>query len=331
MLPYVKTRRFSALVCALLSGASAVYAQSFELTLPGHAVVTAQVFEASASRALPKSGFQNGAMALQNVEGPLAQTAFQIASDTPLTTLQLMGPLRDQIAAAGFKTIYQCETRTCGGFDFRYGMELVPEPEMHVDLGDFRYILAQRGVGDNPDYISLMISRSSNFGFVHLTRMGGFAATTPKLAEATKSPLLMSQTAEPAIQPPNPAADIQMALSTGKAAMLDDLNFQPSKASLDAGEYASMRAVSEWLTANPSQSIKVLGHTDSSGRADANLVLSQARADSIRDRLIAQYGVSADRISAIGMGDTAPIVPNDTADGRAKNRRVEAISTPTPN
>lgn len=72
------------------------------------------------------------------------------------------------------------------------------------------------------------------------------------------------------------------------------------------------------------QRITVEGHTDSNGNDDSNLRLSQARAEAVRSYLI-QRGVTADRVQALGKGETMPIAPNDTAEGRANNRRVEII------
>lgn len=70
--------------------------------------------------------------------------------------------------------------------------------------------------------------------------------------------------------------------------------------------------------------IVVEGHTDSVGSDDDNLRLSQGRADSVREYLVSQ-GVKADRISAIGKGESTPIADNKTPEGRANNRRVEIV------
>lgn len=70
--------------------------------------------------------------------------------------------------------------------------------------------------------------------------------------------------------------------------------------------------------------IVVEGHTDSVGSDDANLKLSQARADSVRTYLVSK-GVKSDRITAVGKGETVPIADNKTPEGRANNRRVEII------
>jgi len=81
------------------------------------------------------------------------------------------------------------------------------------------------------------------------------------------------------------------------------------------------------LKSMPTLRIRVEGHTDSMGDDAANLRISQQRADAVRSFLISM-GVPADRLEAVGYGETRPIASNQTAEGRARNRRTafEVIS-----
>jgi len=69
--------------------------------------------------------------------------------------------------------------------------------------------------------------------------------------------------------------------------------------------------------------VEVAGHTDNTGTADHNQTLSEGRAKAVVDALVKDYGIDAARLQAKGYGATKPVAPNDTDDGRAKNRRVE--------
>ena len=71
----------------------------------------------------------------------------------------------------------------------------------------------------------------------------------------------------------------------------------------------------------PNVNVKVGGYTDNSGDASANMALSRNRANSVMQELVA-LGISSDRISAEGYGETHPVADNSTAAGRALNRRV---------
>jgi len=78
----------------------------------------------------------------------------------------------------------------------------------------------------------------------------------------------------------------------------------------------------ELLKANASMEIQLIGHTDYVGDDNYNLTLSQNRANAVKEKLVAK-GIAAQRISAIGRGETEAISDNETEDGRAQNRRVE--------
>ena len=74
--------------------------------------------------------------------------------------------------------------------------------------------------------------------------------------------------------------------------------------------------------ARPAWRLRIVGHTDSTGPAVHNLELSLQRAEAIRDALV-DAGVSPDALTTEGAGATDPIASNDTAEGRAQNRRIE--------
>ena len=72
--------------------------------------------------------------------------------------------------------------------------------------------------------------------------------------------------------------------------------------------------------------VQIIGHTDSSGNRQANVSLSLARANSVRDYLISK-GIPAESLTAMGSGPDHPVTSNATAEGRARNRRIEFRQT----
>ena len=82
------------------------------------------------------------------------------------------------------------------------------------------------------------------------------------------------------------------------------------------------------MAADPSMSGRIVGHTDSQGGADSNMALSRNRAKAVYDALVAA-GVSSSRLSYDGQGENSPIASNDSAAGRAQNRRVELVANGT--
>lgn len=109
--------------------------------------------------------------------------------------------------------------------------------------------------------------------------------------------------------------------------MLSDVLFSFGDASLEASALETLRGVADKL--DGVTAIEITGHTDAIGDEAYNEALGQRRADAVRDWLVANTDLSADVVTARGVGETDPIAPNltedgaDNPDGRAQNRRVE--------
>lgn len=103
-----------------------------------------------------------------------------------------------------------------------------------------------------------------------------------------------------------------------------DVKFDFDKAVVKDGSLADIRAVADFMSQYPQTRTTVEGHTDSVGPDAYNQRLSERRAQAVRDVLVHQYGVSADRVDSVGYGESRPVADNATAEGRAINRRVEA-------
>lgn len=82
-----------------------------------------------------------------------------------------------------------------------------------------------------------------------------------------------------------------------------------------------------FMNSYPTSQAEIEGHTDSRGASEYNQDLSQRRVNEVVRLLSADYGISTDRLTAVGFGETQPIASNDTADGRSQNRRVVASIT----
>ena len=81
----------------------------------------------------------------------------------------------------------------------------------------------------------------------------------------------------------------------------------------------------QWLNQYPNRVVTIEGHADERGTREYNLALGDRRANAVRDMLINDHGIPAEQLVAIGRGETMPIASNDTAEGRAQNRRVELV------
>jgi len=106
--------------------------------------------------------------------------------------------------------------------------------------------------------------------------------------------------------------------------VLEGVNFDFDKASLRQEDIGSLDNDVATLKSWGDVNIEVAGHTDSMGSDAYNMKLSQQRAEAVRNFLISR-GVSADRLTAKGYGESQPVADNATDEGRFKNRRVELV------
>ncbi|WP_117209334.1 OmpA family protein [Allorhizocola rhizosphaerae] len=105
---------------------------------------------------------------------------------------------------------------------------------------------------------------------------------------------------------------------------LPQITFENNSATLTAEGQAAVAKAADILRDNPTARVRIEGHTDSNGTPESNLSLSQARAQSVRDALVA-LGIAPDRMTAEGFGESRPRVPDDSPQNQALNRRVEFI------
>ena len=99
--------------------------------------------------------------------------------------------------------------------------------------------------------------------------------------------------------------------------------FETNSTELSTDGKIALMPIVEVLKAHPQSSVDVVGHTDSTGSAEYNMMISKKRAAAVA-AYIEEQGIESDRISASGQGEENPIASNDTAEGRAQNRRVDA-------
>jgi len=112
--------------------------------------------------------------------------------------------------------------------------------------------------------------------------------------------------------------------STGHVAIYG-IYFDFNKSDLKPESDPALNEIAKLLTGNPNLKVFIVGHTDNVGGVDYNMKLSQARADAVVKALTTKYKVNPQSLKAYGVGQLAPVAPNKTEDGRAKNRRVELV------
>jgi OmpA-OmpF porin, OOP family len=106
------------------------------------------------------------------------------------------------------------------------------------------------------------------------------------------------------------------------------IKFPSGRSTIDGGSAALMKKVQQGLALFPGASISVEGHTDANGTDSTNLILSQDRADAVRQYLVGTLGIDPEKVSSVGYGEARPVATNETAAGRTRNRRIDLVIHP---
>jgi OOP family OmpA-OmpF porin len=121
------------------------------------------------------------------------------------------------------------------------------------------------------------------------------------------------------------AEEMASAISDAGSVALYGIYFDVNKAEVKAESEPMLLEMAKLLKTQPSLKLLVVGHTDNEGAFDANMELSQRRAQAVVSTLVSKHGVATERLMPVGVSFAAPVAPNKTEEGRAKNRRVELV------
>lgn len=303
---------------ALLTVGLTAPGRALDLQLPVGAELTAERPSELDSFAAPVAPFDGAGVPAVTLEGAVTRRAWRISSPG-LTPLQIIVPLRAQLEAAGYDLAFECASDICGGFDFRFNTEVLPGPNMYVNISRFRYLTALRGPRGAPmQAVGVFVSVTAASAYVQIIFADTGVDVEDMLPERTVAPV------DPDQGVAGDRIETHPLLTEGHVA-LSDLDFATGTTDLGPGPFASLQGLAEVLRARPDLRVALVGHTDTVGGLEPNVVVSRERARSVRARLISEFGIAEGRLDAEGMGYLAPIASNLTAEGRDQNRRVEAI------
>ncbi|MEO5623553.1 MAG: OmpA family protein [Dokdonella sp.] len=189
-------------------------------------------------------------------------------------------------------------------------------------------------LGENPRYLLATMARPQ--GTVHIgvlaadltdkQRPGVYVMQVEdKPMDQGMAAAAAAPTAPVAPSAPVDSATLDKSLASSGQVNLYGIHFDIDKADIKPESRAQLDEIAKLLRANPALRLTVTGHTDNTGAADHNQILSKRRADAIVAALGADYGIAAERLAAAGLGASAPVASNDSEQGRALNRRVELV------
>lgn len=243
------------------------------------------------------------------VEGAVTYANYEIPGSA--SAFQVMRNYQSALQRSGFKELFVCK-RPCIDSNVGDLGPLLKARSLYLNYSeDNQYLAAQR----EGTYVSLITVSTGNgpsaktLVFVFVTDQGRLDAN--KIAVQGNSP-------------------IARALASEGRVDLYGFYFDTGKAQLQAGSEKTLKELAQVLQDNPGLRVRLVGHTDNQGGADANLALSEARARAVASALTQQAGLGAERVEAQGQGASQPVAPNTSEDGRARNRRVEVVALSSP-
>ncbi len=121
------------------------------------------------------------------------------------------------------------------------------------------------------------------------------------------------------------AKDIYETIKTEGKVAIYGIYFDFDKADIKPESKPALEEIAKFLKEHPEIKLYIVGHTDNIGKLEYNMELSKKRAEAVVKELVEKYGIKKDRLMGFGVGPLAPVAPNSTEEGRAKNRRVELV------
>lgn len=307
-------KRWLAVLMVVAAGA----AHGAELSLPSTAQQVIARDTSNDRYLAPTGPAVNGVVPTQVIDGAVARSAWRI-DVAGITPLQLVAPLRSQLEDAGYRIVLDCAAEACGGYDFRFATEVLPAPDMYVNIRNYHMLTALRdGAEGGAEAVTVLASGSSGASFLQIIQAGAQAQVSQlQTVGDAPAPDAPTRTA--------PSGPLGAALSDAGHVVLEGLDFQSGTSDLGEGPFAVLQELHDVLRANPDMRVVLVGHTDNIGGLEGNIALSINRARAVRNRLIDRYGIRASRLEAQGMGYLAPHTTNQSRQGREANRRVEAV------
>lgn len=261
-----------------------------------------------------------------SVEGVVTRLFY--LSPVGKTPLEVHRNYQQAFAKAGLKVKWSCELN-CGTVSFRWHFGPVSNGATWVEDN------LKSARADRRWNMSDIVGLDDGRGFYGTISQGGrdvhvWVYTSIAGYEEVNASGTVIEIAEPKPMETGQVAVDANAMGKGIAAegriALYGIYFDTGKATLKPESDAQLAEMAKLLSAQPQLNVYVVGHTDTQGALDANLLLSKQRAEAVRDALVARYKVASARIAPQGVGPLSPVATNANDAGRAKNRRVELVA-----
>lgn len=268
-------------------------------------IVTAPVLAADRSPGGPRTVERNsvavaGRTTRLRYEGPEGRSP-----------LELVRNWQQRMERDGFRTVFACEARSCGGTGADLWFAVTEALPINAGLPSN---------WDGQAYAAMRLERAGGDVFVSILSVPGPGNRPVTLIDVAETRPMETDR----IIFVDAAAMERSITATGRVALYG-IRFDTDRAEPRPDSRPTLEEIAKYLRANPSVGVVVTGHTNNQGAFDYNVDLSRRRAAAIVAVLTRDFGIAAARLTPFGAGVAAPVAANDSDTGRGQNRRVEIV------
>jgi OOP family OmpA-OmpF porin len=269
----------------------------------------------------PSVGFSK----LEKVEGAVTRIIYRVPAGH--TALELLRNYEKMLSDAGFTQNF--ELAPCGGltWDQYFFGKFYNQNQAGRDNDPYPFVnksscyFTAKATKDKQDTnVAVLISESTGGNWRRPDQKDPIVIKPGEILVAVDV-IVGTAVENKMIQPK--AEEMSKALAQAGKVDIYGILFDVDKTDVKPQSKPTLDEVAKLLKSDSTLNLEVAGHTDNTGGADHNMKLSQGRATAVVQGLVKDYGINSARLQAKGYGDTKPVAPNETEDGRAKNRRVE--------
>ncbi len=253
--------------------------------------------------------------------GALTRIWYEAAGDA--SGIELLRNYENELTAQGFTILYDSTKDSAAVKWNNYlapfgGMDIKTNRSTYIfyaaDAKGIKTISAKKERTEGDVYVSLTAVEWGKDDAVYKAKRGAYVAVDIVEVKPMTQNMVTVKAEEMA----------QSIAASGRIALYGIL-FDFNKAEIKPESKATLEEIAKMLKAEPKLALHVVGHTDNVGNYEFNLGLSKRRAEAVVAALTGEYGIAANRLTANGVANLAPVAVNTTEEGRAKNRRVELV------
>ncbi len=255
------------------------------------------------------------------VEGRHTQIWYEAAGEA--SSLELFRNYLNELKAKGFSILYDSKkdpaVTTWSGYLAPYGLRKIKTSRSSYvfSAADYSGLCVASARLKKPNgnvYVQLTAVEWDRDDAVYKAKKGAYIAVDIIEEQAMKQNMVVVK-----------AGEMSKAIASSGRIALYGIFFDTGKAVIKQGSKPVIAEIAKLLKQDSSLVLHVVGHTDNVGGYTFNMGLSKKRAAAVVSALTRQYGIAASRLIANGVAYLAPVAPNTSASGRAKNRRVELV------